>query len=56
MITPEFISNIEHTFLSPYFSKLTKQEKEASLTPILEDFDLEIAVYVVIKKINYLLF
>jgi hypothetical protein len=63
MITPEFISNIERTFLSPYFSKLSKQEKEQSTTPILEDFDSEIAVYMVIEnptliniKINQLIF
>lgn len=47
LITPEFISNIERTFLSPYFAQLSKQEKELCLTPLLEDFDSEIAVYMV---------
>jgi hypothetical protein len=47
MLTPEVISNIERTFLSPYYQQLSKQEKEQCLTPLLEDFDSEIAVYVV---------
>lgn len=47
MLTPEVISNIERTFLSPYYQSLPKHEKEQCLTPLLEDFDTEIAVYVV---------
>jgi hypothetical protein len=49
VLTPEFISKIERTFLSPYYQELSKQEKdkEVCLTPLLEDFDSEIAVYVV---------
>jgi hypothetical protein len=41
------ITTIERTFLSPYYQSLSKQEKEQGLTPLLEDFDAEIAVYVV---------
>jgi dynein heavy chain len=37
---------IERTFLSPYYTSLSKQEKELGLTPLLEDFDSEIAIYV----------
>lgn len=46
-LTPEIIMNIERTFLSPYYSGLNKAEKEKCTTPLLEDFDAEIAVYVV---------
>ena len=46
MLTPEAISGIERSFLSPYFQQLSKHEKEKCLTPLLEDFDAEIAVYV----------
>ncbi len=46
MLTPEAISNIERTFLSPYYQNLNKQEKELGLTPMLEDFDAEINLYV----------
>jgi dynein heavy chain len=46
MLTPEAISNIERTFLSPYYQSLPKAEKELGLTPLLEDFDAEIGVYV----------
>lgn len=46
-LTPEIIMNIERTFLSPYYSNLSKIEKEKCTTPLLEDFDAEILVYVV---------
>jgi hypothetical protein len=44
--------NIERTFLSPYYSTLNKIEKEKCTTPLLEDFDAEISVYMVILKLN----
>ena len=47
MLTAEAISGIERTFLSPYFANLSKQEKEKCTTPLLEDFDAEISIYVV---------
>jgi len=47
MLTAEAISGIERTFLSPYYATLTKQEKETCTTPLLEDFDAEISIYVV---------
>ena len=44
--------NIERTFLSPYYSTLNKTEQEKCTTPLLEDFDAEISVYMVILKLN----
>jgi hypothetical protein len=44
--------NIERTFLSPYYSTLNKIEKEKCTTPLLEDFDAEISVYMVILLLN----
>jgi len=43
---------IERTFLSPYYSTLNKTEQEKCTTPLLEDFDAEISVYMVILKFN----
>ena len=47
MLSPEVISRIERAFLSPYYNQLSKQDKEKCHTPLLEDFDSEIAIYVV---------
>lgn len=46
VLSPEMISNIERAFLSPYYQNLSKFEKENSNSPLLNDFDAEIAVYV----------
>ena len=61
LLTPEIINNIERNFLSPYYKIVNKSEKEHSLTPLLEDFDSEITVYVVnfnseilVKFLNYI--
>ena len=54
MLTAEAISGIERTFLSPYYAQLTKQEKEMCMTPLLEDFDAEISIYVVSYILIYM--
>jgi hypothetical protein len=47
ILSPEVISNIERAYLSPYYQQLSKNEKVNSNLPLLDDFDAEIAVYVV---------
>lgn len=46
VLSPEVISNIERAFLSPYYSNMKKFERETSNSPLLNDFDAEIAIYV----------
>ena len=56
-LTPQAIADIERNFLSPYYAALAaerkaREEKEKEPvtgveTPLLEDFDSEIAFYVV---------
>ncbi len=51
VLSPEVISNIERAFLSPYYLAMTKAEKEqASNSPLLGDFDAEIAVYIAARE------
>ncbi len=47
VLSPEVISNIERAFLSPYYQAMSKTEKEQeNNSPLLNDFDAEIAVYI----------
>ena len=44
MLTPDIISGVERTFLN---TSVNKKPKDANSSPLLEDFDAEIQIYVV---------
>jgi hypothetical protein len=45
MLTPDLINGVERTFLTN--TALGRKLKDLSNTPLLEDFDAEIQIYVV---------
>lgn len=45
MLTPDVINGVERTFLTN--SSAPKKSKDINNTPLLEDFDAEIQIYVV---------
>ena len=45
MLTPDLISGVERNFLNN--STISKKVKDVNNSPLLEDFDAEIQIYVV---------
>lgn len=54
MLTPDMISDVERRFLSPFHQNGKTLSDGLSNTPLLEDFDSEIQIYVV-RILSYFL-